>query len=287
MLREYTFGDIYIRHAIDDCPDDRSFHMHIHEQCEIYFFVSGNVEYLVEGAKYPLVENNLMVMRPAEIHTPRITGNARYERYAINFPISFVSAFDPQSRLMRAFLDRSLGKDNLFTASELDMVLVRKLFQQMCSEADEYSQRLTIHTHLITLLDMINRAFSERATTKHKPQSTAERMVAYVNRHLFGELSVPELAKHFYLSPSQFSRVFRQATGMAPWEYITKKRLTAAKERIRSGQPAQSVCEACGFGDYSAFYRAYMKHFGCAPKYDRGDGTSHGTAEQAASLPPR
>lgn len=270
MLNEYSFNDVYIRHAIDACPDDRDFTMHIHEQCEIYFFLSGKVEYLVEGSKYSLDEKSLLIMRPAESHKPKIIEGIRYERYAVNFPISFADLIDPQGRLMSAFRERPLGKDNLLTASELDMSLVNKLFYEMCRDSDDYDKRLTITTHLFTLLDMINRAFSQKGTVEHKPQSVAERIVMYVNSHLFEELSVPMLAQHFYLSPSQFSRVFRQATGAAPWEYITKKRLTAAKEKIRNGDSAQSACEGCGFGDYSSFYRAYTKYFGCAPKDDNG-----------------
>lgn len=268
MLWEYTCGDIYIRHAVDEDPDSRKFNMHIHDQCEIYFFVSGSVDYLVESSRYPLEENSLMVMRPAELHTPRITGNTKYERYAINFPTTFASAIDPQGRLMRPFCERPLGKNNLYGQALLDMALIKKLFEQMCGEDDAYDRRLTVTTHLITLLDMIGRAFSERETVRQKPQSTPERIVAYVNRHLFEKLSVPELAKHFYLSPSQFGRVFKQATGMAPWEYITKKRLTAAKEMLHKGHSTQTVCDACGFGDYSAFYRAYIKYFGHPPKHD-------------------
>ena len=88
----------------------------------------------------------------------------------------------------------------------------------------------------------------------------------YVNKHLFEELSVPILAKQFFMSTSQFNRVFKQAAGASPWEYITIKRLTAAREKIRNGVSVQSACESCGFRDYSAFYRAYVKHFGCAPK---------------------
>ncbi|MBQ8196233.1 MAG: AraC family ligand binding domain-containing protein, partial [Oscillospiraceae bacterium] len=76
MLKEYSFGDIYIRHAIDNSPDEKEFNMHIHDRCEIYFFISGNVEYLVEGSKYPLNENSLMIMRPAEAHSPKITGSS-------------------------------------------------------------------------------------------------------------------------------------------------------------------------------------------------------------------
>lgn len=268
MLNEYSFDNIYIRYAVDDCPDDRYFTMHIHEQCEIYFFISGNVEYIVEGSRYPLDENNLMIMRPAEAHKAKIIGKERYERYAINFPLDFASRIDIENRLIRAFTERPLGKFNMFGSNEIDMELVKKLFSEMCDAEDDYGRRLAVNTHLPILLDMITRAYNERGDTEHKPQSTAERIVIYVNNHLFEEISVPQLAEHFYLSPSQFSRVFRQATGAAPWDYITKKRLTSAKEKIRSGSSARDASESCGFGDYSSFYRAYIKHFGCAPGKD-------------------
>lgn len=265
MLNEYNCGNIYIRHAIDECPDDRYFAMHIHDRCEIYVFISGNVEYLVEGSKYPLDESSLMIMQPAEVHRPKIISSEKYERYAINFPVDICNAIDPEGRLIKAFAKRPLGKNNMFGSAEIDMNLAKKLFAQMCTAVDDYDRQLTINTHLPMLLDMISRAYSKQGEAVSTPKSTAKRVVIYVNNHLFEDISVPKLAEHFFLSPSQFSRVFRQATGAAPWEYITKKRLTAAKEKIRNGSSAQKASESCGFGDYSSFYRAYTKHFGCAP----------------------
>ncbi len=269
MLNEYSFGDIYIRHAIDHSPDETDFTMHIHDRCEIYFFVSGNVEYLVEGSKYPLNENSLMIMRPAEAHAPKITGSSTYERYAINFPLSFASPIDPDGWLTKAFSERQLGKDNMFSTPEMDMILAKKLFSEMCNNSDDYGKRLTINTHLITLLDMISRAWSEKKKTGHRQQSMAERIVMYVNEHLTEDISVPRLAEHFYISPSQFNRVFRLATGAAPWEYVIKKRLTIAKELLKNGISAQEAAERCGFGDYSVFYRAYIKNYGHAPKHSQ------------------
>ncbi len=269
MLNEYSFGDIYIRHAVDDSPDGKDFTMHIHDRCEIYFFLSGDVEYLVEGAKYPLKENSLMIMRPAEAHAPKITGSSTYERYALNFPLDFANTIDPERRLTKAFSERQLGKNSMFSSSEMDMVLVKKLFSEMCSDNDDYGKRLTINTHLITLLDIISRAWGEKEKTKHKQQSNSQRIVMYVNDHLTEDISVPKLAEHFYLSTSQFNRVFRQATGAAPWDYITKKRLTVAKELLKNGISAQEAAENCGFKDYSVFYRAYIKHFGHPPKHSR------------------
>lgn len=265
MLNEYSSGEIYIRHAVDERPDDRDFKMHIHDQCEIYLFISGNVDYLVEGSVYPLVEDSLMIMSPTEAHRVRILQPERYERYAVNFPMTMFDTIDPDGRLLKPFTERRLGNSNLLTADEIDIEAVKKLFSQMCEKSDDYGKTLTLRTHIFILVDMINRAFFVKSAAESTPQTTAQKILQYVNAHLFEDISVSVLAEHFYLSTSQFSRVFKKATGAAPWEYITRKRLAAAKEKLRSGASAQATCESCGFSDYSAFYRAFVKCYGESP----------------------
>ncbi len=266
MLYEYLFDDIYIKHAIDDFADDSEYTMHIHGDCEIYFFVSGDVEYLVEDSRYPLRGESLMLMRPAELHKPKLLTTNSYERFTVNFPMSFIHKIDPDGLLLGAFMNRPLGKNNYYASDEIDTGLVRKLFEEMCTASEtDYETRLTVVTHIYMLLDIINRSFAKKKTDEFQPKNLAEKIILYIEDHMFDELSVPKLAGHFHLSASQFSRIFKQATGAAPWEYITKKRLVAANEKIRSGITAQKACDACGFSDYSAFYRAYTKHFGCSP----------------------
>ena len=268
-MREFSFDGLYTRYAVDDAPDDREFVMHVHESCEIFYFVSGNAEYLVEGARYPLESGSILIMRPSESHRAKILGSEKYERYAVNFSVSVIDNIDPERRLLKAFFDRPLGRGNLFLPTEFGGEDVRKIFAEMCRKSSRYETQLNIKTHLFWLLDRINRALLKRGKEDYAPpQNISERIVLYVNYHLFEELSVPMLAEHFFLSPSQFSRIFKQATGAAPWEYITIKRLTAAREKIRGGEAVQYAAESCGFGDYSAFYRAYVKYFGRSPKND-------------------
>ncbi len=267
VLDEYDLKDLYVRHAVDAHPDDANFNMHIHEKCEIFYFISGNAEYIVEGSKYPLEKGSLLIMRPSESHRTRILGSRIYERYAINFLPSVLDSIDPQRRLIKPFVDRPLGRGNLYSPSEFDGMYLDRIFHELCCNDDDYGNRLKILTHLFGILHMINNAYLKRGASEYMPpQSLSEQIVAYVNAHLYDELSIPMLAEHFYISDSQFGRVFKQATGAAPWEYITIKRLTAAKEKIRNGISAQQACDICGFGDYSAFYRAYKKHFGNGPK---------------------
>ena len=93
----------------------------------------------------------------------------------------------------------------------------------------------------------------------------SEKLVRYVNDMLCENITVRQLAEHFFLSTSQFSRLFRAATGASPRAYITAKRLILAKELLKRGMGAKKAAEECGFGDYSVFYKAYVKRFGEKP----------------------
>lgn len=268
ILEEFNSEELYTRYAVDEKPDDGSFTMHVHEQCEIYCFVSGDAEYLVEGARYPLNAGSVLIMRPAESHKVKILGGGKYERYAVNFPPSFTERLDPRRVLMEPFFERPLGRGNLYPAPELGGEAL-KLLGEMCRGGEGYERQLLISTRLFSILEMIYKAYLKRETAEYAPPTElSEQIVTYVNNNLFEELSIPALAERFFLSASQLSRVFRRATGASPWEYIIIKRLTAAREKIRRGKPAGYAAESCGFSDYSAFYRAYVKRFGCPPKDD-------------------
>ena len=142
----------------------------------------------------------------------------------------------------------------------------------MCySTEDEYGKRLKVLTNLLHILDAVYQAYLQRGAAEYMPPACrTEEIVAYINAHLSDDISIPLLAEHFFLSPSQFNRVFKAAMGASPWAYITAKRLTTAREKIRGGDSVQSAFEGSGFCDYSAFYRAYTKHFGHAQTGDNG-----------------
>ena len=268
-LQEFTFNNIHVRHAIDCKPDDSTYEMHIHTSCEIFYFVSGRVEYLVEGSEYPLERGSVMIMRPAEAHRPKILADKLYERYTINFPLSAADSIDPERIFMKPFLDRPLGTGNLYLSSEFDGISIEKCFKQICSCNDKYTAAIKIQLFLMSILDAIRTAHISRNGSECPVEQTrAMHILKYINEHLYEKISVSMLAEHFYISTSQFNRIFRNATGSSPWEYITLKRLTAAKEKISNGTHITKACEECGFDDYSVFYRAYVKYFGRSPKQD-------------------
>ena len=115
-------------------------------------------------------------------------------------------------------------------------------------------------------MEIINAEFDSRKQVKSASPTIAEEAVSYVNANILGDISVSTLAERFFMSGPQFCKLFKEATGASPWKYITAKRLLEAGNMIAEGTPAWEAAERCGFGDYSSFYRAYVKRFGTTPK---------------------
>ena len=65
------------------------------------------------------------------------------------------------------------------------------------------------------------------------------------------------------------NKIFKKATGNSIGEYVIKKRLLIAQQLIKTGMTSTNACQASGFGDYSNFYKAYVKFFGVSPKEEK------------------
>lgn len=87
-----------------------------------------------------------------------------------------------------------------------------------------------------------------------------------MNQNLTQELTIQNLASHFYLSPSYLCKIFKSETGTTINRYITAKRITHAKALLAEGYSVTDVCPMCGFNDYSNFLKAFTKAVGISPK---------------------
>jgi len=266
FLYSYRDTDIYTHHSLTPKPSAEEFPMHAHEWLEILYFISGKGSYLVEGNQYPLKPGDVFILRPAEMHKLDIDPSVPYERIVIHFSPSLLRELDPEGNLLRPFFDRPLGQNNRYSAendptSQLPLAFSAFQFEQVSDVRLNLIGRLMM---LLTVMDSLH-----GKTQSHAPvEGLAGQILAYVNEHLFEDISIQAIADAFYRSPSQVSRIFQQATGNSLWKYVTIKRLMSARALIQRGEPAAVAATACGFSEYSTFYRAYKAHFGHSPRED-------------------
>ena len=142
------------------------------------------------------------------------------------------------------------------------------LFSDFDAVGSDAQLRLHMLLILANVLNELSNLTGNASSAADVQETTPQRILRYVNQHLFENISLASVSRAFFLSASQLSRVFRQATGSSVGEYIRVKRLLAARERILAGSSPADACAACGFRDYSTFFRAYRERFGCAPSRD-------------------
>ena len=90
--------------------------------------------------------------------------------------------------------------------------------------------------------------------------------IRYMNRHLFEELSVQEVAASVSLSSSHFSRQFKAKTGYSPYEYIILRRIDKAKYLLTSTQlSVKEIAYATGYNSEENFIHSFRSNVGIAP----------------------
>ena len=115
----------------------------------------------------------------------------------------------------------------------------------------------------------INRIFLRTSSTPDKKSyssdSQVEQLLKYINRNLSDDLSIDQLADHFFFSKYHMMRKFKAETGYTIHSYVTNKRLLLARSLLSQGTPVMKAAEKSGFQDYTTFVRAYKKQFGKVP----------------------
>ncbi len=260
----YTYNDslfsVHFSHS--EAPKKEDFKLHTHEDYELFCFLEGKGNFKIEGTTYKLHSGDILVMNAGEAHYIDIDSSFPYTRLVINFRKEFLSKIGLDGELLIPFHNRKGGKFNLYRSANFDGLNYRIFLNNLCLPTTDRKTHTTVNS--IALLYEVRKAFNQKKT-ENDDDSTMQKIITYINEHLYESFSLDEICNEFFISKAQLCRSFKSATGSTVWEYTTAKRLIAARSLIRSGRQATKIFSECGFKDYSSFFRAYKKRFGAAP----------------------
>lgn len=88
---------------------------------------------------------------------------------------------------------------------------------------------------------------------------------SYMQEH-YRTTSVEDIAKHFFLSRSYLSKVFKTNTNTTIIQALQQVRMQHACDYLENTQlSVQNICEAVGYGDVTFFIRVFKKTFHVTP----------------------
>lgn len=99
------------------------------------------------------------------------------------------------------------------------------------------------------------------------PRAKLQQVTDYINEYLNQDLSLNELAAIVQMSPTYFGTLFKQATGLAPHQYVVHQRVNRAKTMLLNSNLAiAEIATETGFSDQSHLIRHMHRLLGVRPK---------------------
>lgn len=92
------------------------------------------------------------------------------------------------------------------------------------------------------------------------------RVLEFMTENFYKDISLQDLADVACLSIYHFSRAFKQATGMAPVQYISNLRISKCKTLLTSSEDTiEDIAFSTGFSSGANLARAFRKFVGLSP----------------------
>lgn len=265
----------------------QSFARHSHDTYTLGLVLGGAGSFWCRGAERLVGTGDTVVIPPGEVHTGSVSSSVESLSYlAVHLPVEL-------SVLHAEVAGASDGKAPEFGALVLRDPVVRRAYQaldRVLGAADAFSHRhagadagAASDSHdaaaqeavCVAITELIRRhasrcshdaTLNRRFAIGHEP-----RIVGVVREVLEdsyarnGETSLQVLAQRTGVTPFRVIRAFREATGLAPHQYLIQVRVERARQFLADGAPPSLVAAMTGFVDQSHLTYHFKKHLGITP----------------------
>lgn len=270
MENPFKTGNEYALYHVA-CPRRLTPEFHSHDFYEVYFFIAGDVSAYIEQYAYRLHPCDVVIFPPGVMHRAFFHNTeAYYERMLIYITRSALRLMGDEDCSLLDTIDRCIARRQFrFSLSEDNFQYCKHAIHEMIEGAIDGVppyQGLINRCKMNLLMALLCKWFgeTEQEQVARAPNRIAA-VIAYINEHLCEALSLDTLSSRFFISKYHLMREFKSYTNRTIYQYILSKRINQAKLMLHGGGGPVDVCQRCGFGDYSSFYRAFRKETGISP----------------------
>lgn len=243
---------------------------HYHSYYEIFFLLSGKCRFLLKDTVYHLEKGDLVFIIPGELHHALYAAEGNCEIVMIYFNKDHVN----WEALNKWIPTQSLDEIHSFMGSipALYQEEFISLLNRMLSEGagiDEYSRGFMGCYLQEALLMLMRYSVMNEEDPELLNSRDADILLAtkYIYKNYKKPISLDEVSAQAALSPTYFSKKFKQVTGMGFKEYLNFVRLKHAQTALlTTSNTITDIALENGFNDSNYFKDLFKKVYGKSPR---------------------
>lgn len=270
----FQISEVVLNHK-NSRPDT----FHWHSYFEITYVQEGQGNYSVNGQEYMMKPGDIIIFNNVEAHGWKLMGEDMKLLVMIfspEFVAEKLSVFD--SEYLKPFVERGSNFQNRIGSEEPVSHEIRKGIREIYAEWQQQKEGypLMIKANILRILTMLIRTYQDESKSgemlkeKKSAMKRLEQAISYIDHHYSEKITLDEVAAAAYMSSNYFSSYFRKVTGISFSEYVTRIRISHARELLRdTDKSVTEIAMECGFHNISNFYRLYKKQVGKPPRDEK------------------
>ncbi len=234
---------------------------HYHNFFEIFYLSSGKCRFLLKDNVYQLSKGDLVFIAPGELHHAVYSSGSSCEMVNVLFKREYLAL--PLPWELRSFM----GSVPVLYQEDFHALLGRMLSES--AKLDEYSQPFLQCYLTETLLLLMRHSVMNEEDPELLNSRDADILQAtrYIYKNFRSPLTLREVSDVASLSPTYFSRKFKQTTGMGFKEYLNHVRLKHAQVALlTTDNTITDIALEYGFNDSNYFKDLFKKVYGKSPR---------------------
>lgn len=226
-----------------------------HNYHEILLFIGGKTTFLSEEKRIPLSPYQTIIIPKETYHQFINVTDEEYHRCVFGF--YDIPEFEELIR-------KCMHSTRVIEASREQKQIFSKMNEAVDLGCSENERQILMRALLALLLSEISHDHSA-VKEGSKPHEITSKSIEMINADLGTKISISDMAHRLSVSVSTLTQTFKKDMNISIYQYILRKKLILAQQKIQDGESVTSAAIQCGFNDYSSFYKQYKKMFGVMP----------------------
>lgn len=246
-----------------------------HENYETVYMKKGYAVFEIAGKSVSLGPNDMVIIKPMQYHKFIVKSEGGCEFIVLNFKFENRINGEYSEVPMEDFLNFVSGHEagpyiklKVSQKNEIIVLLNRILKERKSIEpGSEFLNYLLVMELFVLLSRALKMEWENNIKSKSpKLKELINISVKYIHNNFERDISLGDIAKFVFLSPSYFTRAFKEETGMSPINYLLKVRIDRAKELLTdTSMKISEIALSVGFSNQQRFNEMFKKHSHMTP----------------------